>query len=127
MKILIIIGIILVIVSTVISIYLTKRFSIAQKENVMSKKHKRIQFICLTLFFLAFMVTSFIVMSKSTEINLMFLVIPFLLSISTLRIFMERRYNRQANRWILEIFSTLFILAIYLSFIWLLPTALAYS
>ena len=127
MKTLIIIGVILVIVSTVISRFLTKRFSIDQKENIMSKKHKQIQFVGVILTVIAFIVTSFIVTSKHPDINLVLLLIPFFLIVSILRIFMEWRYNRKANRWILEIFSTLFILAIYLSFIWLVPAVLAYS
>lgn len=124
MKTLIIIGIILVVVALVTTRFLTKRFSINEKENVMSKKHKRIEFIGVALLVFAFVVISFILMSKNPDINLLFVLIPFFLSISILRIFMEWRYNRKANRWILEIFSTLVILAAYLILIWLMPTVL---
>lgn len=124
MKTLIIIGIILVIVSTLISRFLTKRFSIDYKENTMSKKHKRIQFVGVILTVFAYMVVSFRVTSKDPDVNLVLLLIPFFLIISILNIFMEWRYNRKANRWILEIFSTLFILTIYLLVIWLVPTVL---
>lgn len=119
MKTFIIIGIILVIVSTLISRFLTKRFSIDYKENIMSKKHKRIQFVGVILTVFAYMVVSFRVTSKDPDVNLVLLLIPFFLIISILNIFMEWRYNRKANRWISEIFSTLVILALYLSFIWL--------
>lgn len=119
MKTLIIISIILVIVSTLISRFLTKRFSIDYKENIMSKKHKRIQFVGVILTVFAYMVVSFRVTSKDPDVNLVLLLIPFFLIISILNIFMEWRYNRKANRWISEIFSTLVILALYLSFIWL--------
>ena len=127
MKTLIIIGVILVVVGLLTTRLLTKRFSINQKENIMSKKHKRIQFIGVTILFFAFMVASFVLMIKNPDINILFILIPFLVSISALRIFMEWRYNRKANRWILEIFSTLFILMAYLMINWVMPTALAYS
>lgn len=120
MKTLIIIGIILVIVSTVISRFLTKRFSIDHKENVMSKKHKQIQFVGVILTVFAYMMVSFRVTSKHPDVNLVLLLIPFFLVISILRIFMEWRYNRQAKRWIMEIFSTFFTLGFCISFIWLL-------
>lgn len=124
MKTLIIIGIILVVVALVTTRYLTKRFSINEKENVMSKKLKRILFIVVTLLVFAYIVISFILTSKNPDINLLSIFIPFYLSVSILSIFMEWRYNRQANRWILEISSTLFVLSGYLIFIWLMPIVL---
>lgn len=121
MPILIVIGIVFIVVSLLTMRFLTKNFSIDQKVNTMSKKHKRIQWIGVLLFVFAFVGTAYQLMDSNPNMNILIITLPFYFSISMFRVFMEWRYNRQANRWILEICSTFFILALYVLLVFLTP------
>ena len=98
---------------------LKRKFNISRKVNNMSKFARRLQFTLLTVIFIIYIVTSFLMIYKYEEFNILWIMLTFLVSISSVRGIMEWKYNHKANRWISEAYSAvifiIFVLVISLS------------
>lgn len=85
---------------------LKRKFNINRKVNNMSQFAKRLQFSLLTVIFIIYIVTSFLMIYKYEELSILWVMLPFFVSISLVRGIIEWKYNHSANRWISEAYST---------------------
>ena len=113
MKEIIVVGLIFIVVGIIGQYYLQKKFNINGKVNNISKSAKRLQRIALGITFIIYMVTAFVLIFKYDELNVFYILMPYFIVISLIRLFTQWQYNRHANRWILELFTS-FILLVYL-------------
>lgn len=121
MKTLIIVVVIFFIVIIIAERFLRVKYNINRKENTMSTVQKQIQFIGVIILFFGYLGISFALMSKDEELDIVWTLIPFILSLSVFRTFMQWRYNRQANMWITEIFGAVCLIALYSLLLLLMP------
>ena len=102
MKELIIVGILFFVIAVVMEYSLKRKYNVDRKGNPLSKPIKRLQFILLTICFISYLVISSVLIFRYDDFNVMFVLIPFFIVISFIRGFMQWKYNRNANIWILE-------------------------
>ncbi|MFC5590525.1 DUF4181 domain-containing protein [Sporosarcina soli] len=103
MKIFIIIGIIICLL--VGGEYVLKKKLKVMKHEKMDPSPKRIENIGVTILFIGYLVVSATFIFKYDDVNVLFLMLPFFIVLSSFRAFMEWRFNRQARKWAMEIYS----------------------
>ncbi len=103
MKIFIIIGIIICLL--VGGEYVLKKKLRVMKHEKMDPRPKRIENIGITILFIGYLVVSATFIFKYDDVNVLFLMFPFFIVLSSFRAFMEWRFNRQARKWAMEIYS----------------------
>jgi hypothetical protein len=103
MKIFIIIGIIICLL--VGGEYVLKKKLKVMKHEKMEPRPKRIENIGVTILFIGYLVVSATFIFKYDDVNVLFLMFPFFIVLSSFRAFMEWRFNRQARKWAMEIYS----------------------
>lgn len=124
MKVIIILSVILLVIGIILERFLRRKFNITRKLNTMSQKSKWVQSIVLILLLVIYLVVILTIFTRYEDVNIGIALIPFLLLTSLFNTFMQWRYNRQANVWITEIFTGIYILMIYFIAIWLFPILL---
>jgi hypothetical protein len=114
MKALIILGFLFIVIAFIMEYFLKRKFNIDRKGNPLSKPIKKRQFNLLTFLFIIYLVVPSTLIFQYDDINPFFVIFPFLMVISFIRGYMQWKYNRNANIWILEtfgaiLFATMFI------------------
>jgi hypothetical protein len=107
MKELITLGFLFIVIAFSMEYFLKKKFNIDRKGNPLSKPIKRRQFNLLTFLFIIYLVVSSTLIFQYDDFNTFLVIIPFLMVISFIRGFMQWKYNRNANIWILETFGAI--------------------
>lgn len=119
MKEIIVVGLILIVIGIIGEYYLKKKFNINRKSNNIGKLAKRYQRIVLSIIFIIYMVTVFVLLIKYEDINVFFILVPFLIVISLVRMYIQFKYNRHANIWILELFTNSILLLYMITIIYI--------
>jgi hypothetical protein len=107
MKELIILGILFIVIAFSMEYFLKRKFNIDRKGNPLSKPIKKRQFNLLTFCFFIYLVVSSTLIFQYDDFNTFFVIFPFLMVISFIRGYMQWKYNRNANIWILETFGAI--------------------
>jgi Domain of unknown function (DUF4181) len=93
----------------IIGEYFLKRKLNVLKHEKMAPRAKRFETIGVSILFSGYLVISTTLIFGNEEVNVLFIVFPFFVILSTFRAFMEWRYNRHAKKWALEIYSIIAI------------------
>ncbi|MCG7335617.1 DUF4181 domain-containing protein [Sporosarcina sp. ACRSM] len=114
MNVFIIIGVILCLL--IIGDYVLRRKLKVLKHEKMDPRPKRIENIGVTILFIGYMIISTTLIFKYDDVNILLIMFPFFIVLSSFRAFMEWRFNRQARKWAMEIYS-LSVLSIFIIFL----------
>ena len=114
MKELIIVGILFIIIGFITEYLVKRKYNIDRKGNPLSKTIKERQFILLIICLIIYLVISSTLIFTYDEFNVLFILIPFFIVISFIRGFMQWKYNRNANIWILEIYSAVILIIFFI-------------
>ena len=114
MKGLIIISIVLILLAFVGDHLVRKKITITSENN----KSKRIKVVEGIVIFLLFVGCLVIVVLKSESMVMFYWIVPFYYAVSLFRTFMEWRFNRAANRWVSELYSTFFLTLLFIAIQW---------
>ena len=115
MKEIIIVGLIFIVIGLIGEYYLKKKFNINRKLNKMSELARRLQRIALSITFIIYMVTAFVLIFKYDDLNTFYIIMPYFIVISLIRFFVQWKYNRHANVWVLELYTFFILLALLVS------------
>ena len=116
MKELIIVGIVFIFIGFITEYLVKRKYNIDRKGNPLSKPIKERQFILLMICLIIYLVISSVLIFTYDEFNVMFLLIPFFIVISFIRGFMQWKYNRNANIWILEAYGASILIIFFIVF-----------
>ena len=97
-------------------ILVKRKYNIDRKGNPLSKQIKKLQNILLTICFILYLVISSALIFTYDDFNVLFILIPFFIVISFIRGFMQWKYNRNANVWILEIYGAIILTIFFIIF-----------
>lgn len=100
----------------IIGDYVLRRKLKVLKHEKMEPRPKRFENIVVFIIIISFMIISFTLINKNEDIVPLLIVFPFFIVISLFRAFMEWRFNRQARKWAMEIYS-LCVLSIFIVFL----------
>ena len=115
MREIIVVGLIFIVVGIIGEYYLKKKFDTNRKVNNISKSIKWIQGIVLGLIFIVYMLIVTALLIKYDEFNVTYVLTSFVIVIALVRMFTQWKYNRQANIWILELFTAFLFLALLIT------------
>lgn len=116
MKELIIVGILFIFIGFITEYLVKRKYNIDRKGNPLSKPIKERQFILLIFCLIIYLVISSTLIFTYDDFNVLFLLIPFFIIISFIRVFMQWKYNRNANVWILEIYGAIVLTIFFIIF-----------
>ena len=108
MKDMIVIIIVVGIVLIIGEYFLKRKLNVLMHEK-MGPRAKRFETIGVSILFIGYLVISTTLILGNEEVNVLFIIFPFFVILSTFRAFMEWRYNRHAKKWAMEIFSIIAI------------------
>jgi hypothetical protein len=114
MKELIILGILFIVIAFIMEYVLKRKFNIDRKGNPLSKQIKKRQFNLLMFCFVIYLVVLVTLTFKYDDFNTFFVLFPFFIVISFIRGFMQWKYNRNANIWILETFGAILLAIMFI-------------
>lgn len=103
MKVFIFIGIIVCLL--IVGDFVIRKKLKVLKHEKMDPRPKRIETIGVTTLFIGYMIVSTTLIFKYEDVNILFIIFPFFVVLSSFRAFMEWRFNRQARKWAIEIYS----------------------
>ena len=96
--------------------FLKKKLNVVKHEK-MSPRAKLFENIGVTIIVIGYLIISIPLISQNVDLNILWILFPFILIVSGFRAFMEWRYNRHARKWAMEIYSIItfsFIVAVIL-------------
>ena len=109
MKELIIVGIVFIFIGFITEYLVKRKYNIDRKGNPLSKPIKERQFILLIICLIIYLVISSTLIFTYDDFNVLFILIPFFIVISFIRGFMQWKYNRYANIWLLETYGAIIL------------------
>ena len=101
----------------IIGDYVLRRKLKVLKHEKMEPRPKRFENIVVAIIIISYMIISATLIFKNEDMIPLLIVLPFFIIISLFRAFMEWRFNRQARKWAMEIYSLCCFKCLYCRFV----------
>ena|SRR6185437_5936182 len=98
----------------VIGELILKEKIIVLKHEKMPQKARRVENVVVSILIISYLMFVFKFVVGESNTNILFIVLPLLIIVSTFRAIMEWVFNRNANKWALEIYSSVSITVVIL-------------
>ena len=121
MKELIIIGIVLIIAGWLGERFLKRKLNIIKKTNTMDNRAKSIQFFALGILMIGFIIATINLASRDEGFNAFYLMVPYLIAVTTVRGFIDWKFNQPSKQWILQIYTVFIYCILIMAIFWIDP------
>lgn len=121
MKELIIIGIVLIIAGWLGERFLKRKLNIIKKTNTMDNRAKSIQFFALGILMIGFIIATINLASRDEGFNAFYLMVPYFIAVTTVRGFIDWKFNQPSKQWILQIYTVFLYCILIMAIFWIDP------
>lgn len=118
---LIIIGVVLIIVGVLGRIYLEKKLNIIKRTNTMTHCAKSVQFFTLFILVIIYLIAVIVLSLKYETSNLVYILLPYLLLLSSVKGFMDWKFNKPSKQWVLHIYELILYCVLLIAILCISP------